>query len=612
MSSLRFRTKIFLSQLLLFFLFVLLVFPFVEKTVTRIAHRSLYEFANNLIRNLNGADGEEYLVHYLQRPEFFTFFRVSLLNAKGQLIYDSHLSRLWGDKFIPFYPTEHPEVIEAIEQGQGYSEGYSQIFLRRFIYIAKSFEVAGEKYILRLAFPYYQLEELYRNFDIGFWILSLVLLLFFAITMWLIFYRLSRPISDIIKAIAPYQRGDVDKFPKIHIKASKNQNDEFVRLVMTLNSLSERVQEHIQSLKEERDEKEAILESLGEGVISVDRSMRIRYINYIGSKMLGIHKNKLLGLIFPKNKGIGVSTGLVQKTKELLMQCQREHAILNDFFLLEEGRKVYLDLVAAPKSSGNGAIVVLQDKSSNYKMVEMGKDFVANASHELRTPITIIKGFAETLHDHPMMSPTMLSDVTEKILRNCIRMENLVKKLLVLTDIENLQETRFKLIDLVTVVENCCHEIGKLHPEAVLSIEKNAQVIKLEGDSDLIELAITNIIENGIKYSKNKPEIMISLESFLENVKIAIRDNGIGIPENDIDHIFERFYTVDKTHSRKLGGAGLGLSIVKTIVEKHSGMINADSVLGKGTCFTIILPVAKLRRFEEESEELWQKVGREI
>lgn len=595
-SRLRFRTKIFLSQLVLFLLFALMLFPFVEKTVKRIAHHSLNEFADDLISNIQGATSQEDLVNILQRPEYFTFFRVSLLDDQGLLIYDSYLSRLWGQGFTPFYPTEHPEVNQAIKEGYGYNEGYSQIFSRRFIYIAKAFDVKGQKYILRLAFPYSQLDELSHNFDIGFIALCFVLLLFFSIMTLLILYSLSRPISEIIKAITPYQRGESEQIPKISLRTSRNQDDDFVQLARTINSLSERIQEQIQSLKEERDEKEAILESLGEGVIAVDRAMSVRYVNFTGCKMLGIPKEQLLDKPFPTTSFGSGSDDLLRKTKDLLIECQKQRTILTDFIILGNSRKLYLDLVAAPKSAGSGAIVVLQDKSSNYKILEMGKDFVANASHELRTPITIIKGFAETLQDLPTISPKMLSDIIEKIIRNCERMENLVKKLLLLADIENLNETRFKRFDLVTLLENCRHVTISLHPEITISIEKSKEEIKVEGEADLLELAVMNILDNAIKYSRPPAEIRIHVEPLPEGIELTICDNGIGIPEADIEHVFERFYTVDKTHSRKLGGAGLGLSIVKTIIEKHGGTIRVRSNYGEGTCFTMMLPIGGIRR----------------
>ena len=226
--------------------------------------------------------------------------------------------------------------------------------------------------------------------------------------------------------------------------------------------------------------------------------------------------------------------------------------ILTDSISVSEGKKLYLDLIAAPKTRSSGAIIVLQDKSSHYKVLEMGKDFVANASHELRTPITIIRGFAETLQDLPEISKEMLTDITEKIVRNCQRMDNLVKNLLTLADIENLPETRFKQCDVLSMLDNCRHLLLSIYPEAQVEIQKSEDRIMLYADSDLLELAIMNLFDNAAKYSKPPAHIIASIEQTGDEVHLKIRDHGIGIPPADLEHIFERFYTVNKAHSRRL------------------------------------------------------------
>jgi len=584
-----FRKKIFFSQLLLFLIFLIVFFPFVEKTVKEIVHKSLEETTDHLVKEFKECESEQQMISLLEKPEYLGFFRVSLLNEKGELIYDSQLSRLLGERFIPFYPTDHPEVLQAIKKGFGYFEGYSRIFSGKFAYVAVAFNFKDTKYILRTSFPYAQVEDLVENFNLGFIIFFFFLLLFFSLMTWLIFYRLSRPIQQIIQAVASYQEGKQDQIPEISLKTPMSEKDDIGKLAITLNSLSERIRQQIKNLMEERNEKEAILESLGEGVIAVDGELNIRYVNFIGSKMLGIPKRILMGKPFPSIEPS--SSPLLKRTRELLQYCQERQAILTDSILLGEGRKIYLDLIAAPKSHRSGAIIVLQDKSSHYKVLEMGKDFVANASHELRTPITIIKGFAETLQDLPEISPEMLADITEKIVRNCERMDNLVRNLLTLADIENLPETRFKETDLIALLENCRHVLISIHPEVTVDLEKEKDEIVAAVDPDLLELALMNLMENAVKYSKPPAYINIKIHERKEEVEISISDRGIGIPKEDLEHIFERFYTVDKTHSRRLGGAGLGLSIVKTIVEKHDGTIAVDSALGQGTTFTIVLPL---------------------
>ncbi len=435
--------------------------------------------------------------------------------------------------------------------------------------------------------PSTQVEGLTQNFELGFLIVGGSILLFFMLMTWLVFFRMSIPIQNIINAIKPYQKTEI--LPRIPLDAALGEEDDFNRLTQTLNSLSDRVRSQIQSLTEERNEKGAILESLGEGVIAIDSLGRVTYINYTGTKMLMISKNELIGELFPKHRK-NAPGPLLTKCRVLLEKCQEEGHVITDSIAIDEPSKLYLDLIAAPISKGQGAILVIQDKTSQQKVLEMGKDFIANASHELRTPITIIKGFAETLQDMPELPREMISDMTEKIVRNCQRMESLVKNLLTLADIENIPEANFQPADLVLLIDNCKHLLLSVHPTVNFSFEKSGDKIMINADADLLELAIINLLENAVKYSPSPAQVSVSLEEHKDEVILKISDKGIGIPPGDVDHIFERFYTVDKARSRRLGGAGLGLSIVKTIISKHGGTIRATSTLQVGTTFIITLP----------------------
>lgn len=176
-------------------------------------------------------------------------------------------------------------------------------------------------------------------------------------------------------------------------------------------------------------------------------------------------------------------------------------------------------------------------------------------------------------------------------------MDTLVKNLLTLADLENIPQSRFQPCDLVSLADNCLHLLQTLSPETSIKIEKSKDAIMVDADPDLLELAMMNLLENGVKYSKPPAHLTIHLEEKKQDVTIAIEDQGIGIPTEDVPHIFDRFYTVNKAHSRRLGGAGLGLSIVKTIIEKHEGTITVVSQPNHGTTFTITLP--KSRRWIE-------------
>jgi signal transduction histidine kinase len=223
--------------------------------------------------------------------------------------------------------------------------------------------------------------------------------------------------------------------------------------------------------------------------------------------------------------------------------------------------------------------------------LDVGRDFVANASHELRTPITIIKGFLETMRDMPEISQDLFNEILTKMLRSCERMESLVKSLLILADLENCPKGGFEDCDLVQIVDEVSYNLISLHQQATIETYLKDEKIRIWANTDLLELALRNLLENAVKYSKGLPRIVIRLEVTETICKIRVKDEGMGIPQKDLPHLFDRFYTVDKTHSRRMGGAGLGLSIVKKIVENHKGTIKVDSKHQEWTEFVMELPL---------------------
>ena len=174
-------------------------------------------------------------------------------------------------------------------------------------------------------------------------------------------------------------------------------------------------------------------------------------------------------------------------------------------------------------------------------------------------------------------------------------MTNLIKDLLALSDVENLPASRLMSCDLLEIIKNCCQTLSYKFPSASMHILEPSFPLILQGDPQLLELAFMNLIDNGAKYSNPPADITIQCQQEGDFFIIKVMDKGIGIPELDLEHIFDRFYTVDKAHSQKMGGSGLGLSLVQTIIAKHFGNITVQSILGQGTTFTITLPTHKLQ-----------------
>lgn len=580
-----FRQKIFISYVAVFTVFILLMFPFVTSWVQGIVFQAMESRASEIIANIKDAPNNEALIRRLKDQKSLMFFRSSIISNEHKVLYDSHTKRLLGPKFNQDYVVDHPEVLQAFHEGTGYHEDYSQILNQKFSYFAKSFDFHGKTYVLRTAFPYHYVKEIIDDFKIGFLGLATLILLLFSFMTWFVIHYLTQPIQNIINAVKPYQEGKEHILPAIDLGRG-NADDDFNKLAFTLNSLSAKIQNHIDNLIKERNEKETILESLVEGVIAIDTDMEITYANHSAMKLINRH--------FENAQGKRFDILQQEHCKELLEGCQREKRPLTDMLeLYREGKKLYLDIVAAPKKDNAGAILVLEDKTAHYKILEMRRDFIANASHELKTPITVIRGFAEALHDNPNLSRETQLEVTSKILRNCIRMTSLIKDLLTLADIENIPLSRLSNCDITELCSRCRSMLAESFPDAQVEIVSLQEEISSVADGDLLELAILNLMENAAKYSPHPAQITVTIEKEAEEIEIKVADKGIGVPLADQEHLFDRFYTVDKAHSQKMGGSGLGLSIVKTIIEKHLGTIGIKSELGKGSTFIIRFPIQK-------------------
>lgn len=579
---LSFRQKIFLSYLAIFLIFIAISYPIVTWLIKNTQERDLKRQTKDLVEELQKEPSLDLMLKSLQELEKHSFFQITLIDPKTGILFDTHQQSKNGVQ-----KEEWPEIAHVMAKEEKYEIRYSPRFGQDMAYFAISFPFQQKTLILRTGFPFGQINHLAKGLTFTFLIFIVILLLLFGLLAWIIFHYLTLPAKQIIAAISPYQRGLTEKIPTITLPHRNRGGDEFNLLAETLNSLSKKIEDHIAWLTEEKNDKEAILESLGEGVIAIDGSMNIRFINHIAEAILNVKKEDVIGKKFAYLKQ--------PKCQELLRSSQYNKMPMTAVISLEGKRKSYFDAMAVPRGKTEGAILVLQDKTSLHKVLELGRDFIANASHELKTPITIIRGFAETLHDHPELSREVSIEITKKIVTNCQRMETLVKNLLTLAAIdERIPRSRMQICDLMDLAAQARMTILAVHPEAEITIEQvGNEPVDLPADSDLLYQAVLNLLDNAVKYSRPPSKVMVNLEKREKEVTIKVSDKGIGIPQDDLEKIFERFYAVDKSYSRSLGGSGLGLSIVERIIEKHRGSISVESELGKGTTFTIILPVFK-------------------
>ena len=364
--------------------------------------------------------------------------------------------------------------------------------------------------------------------------------------------------------------------------------DEIGQLTETFNYMASELKTTMNAIQSEKEKVETILRYMTDGVMAFDTKGSIIHINPAAKKLLGQNgiEEKDFDSIFSKYE---INLGQILYLK---------HFSASERVINYDGREIsaYFATFKTDDKSG-GVIVVLRDITEREKLEKSRKEFVANVSHELRTPLTTVKSYTETLADlvsDENFDKDMFSSFLKVIESESDRMTRLVKDLLLLSSLgHSAAEESFEEMDIAfltgSVVEKLQHYAKE--KEQTLVYEPVNSLPPFKGNSDRIEQVITNIITNAIKYTPQNGSITVTTMHMFDSITIKIKDTGIGIPQKDLDHIFERFYRVDKARSREMGGTGLGLAIAKEIVESHRGTISIKSKQNEGTEVMIKLPV---------------------
>ena len=369
---------------------------------------------------------------------------------------------------------------------------------------------------------------------------------------------------------------------KIDVKS----DDEIGHLTVAFNNMAAELKNTLEEISSEKNKMETILRYMGDGIITFTPDGAVMHQNPVAQKMLSTSE-------ITSFSGFTQAAGLDLPIEKLLY--------LNNNTVLENDIEVsgrHISACFAPfKTEGqklSGVIVVLHDITKQQKLELARREFVANVSHELRTPLATIKSYTETLIDSaPAGEEEYRKSFLETINQEADRMTRIVSDLLTLSKLnspETMQKTSFALDRLVAeVVRKQTHAIREMDHEVHLHIDDGMP--PFYGDSGRMEQVVTNLLTNAIKYTPAGGKIDVYCGSKLTYAYIIVKDNGIGIPKEDLPRIFERFYRVDKARSRQKGGTGLGLAIAKEIVEAHGGKIALESELGKGTEITITMPL---------------------
>ncbi len=385
-------------------------------------------------------------------------------------------------------------------------------------------------------------------------------------------------ITDKAKSIAG---GNFDK--PLDVKSE----DEIGQLTRTFNHMARNLKETLIEVSSEKSKIETILNYMTDGVIAFNLKGDVIHANPAAKKMLGIDEIDLGFNEFAKMYNTDIT--LEEITYLEILSTKEADVPVGSRFL-----KMYFAVFTDENKKREGIIAVLQDITEQQKLDLMRREFVANVSHELRTPLTSVKSYSEALLDGALENREISERFLEVINAEADRMTRLVRDLLQLSRLDNHQmKWNMKQMSFLELVKKCTERLKIEADVKKQSLKSYAigEIPGIVGDRDRLEQVILNIISNAIKYTPEDGEITIYTGKSYNEVYVKVKDNGIGIPEEDLPRIYERFYRVDKARSRELGGTGLGLSIAQEIVEAHQGNISINSQVDRGTEVIVRIPV---------------------
>jgi two-component system, OmpR family, phosphate regulon sensor histidine kinase PhoR len=462
---------------------------------------------------------------------------------------------------------------------------YSATFQHDLVYFARRVDSAsGQKLVMRFALPVYRFNAGVNAFRTRLWSVSLVIMVLTGGASLLFF----RTISNRIRRLKEFSQRVADgDFRPMFIERSK---DELADLSRTLNQTALKLDQTIHTLTEERNQSSAILASMEEGVAVIDSSQRIIYCNKAFRQAAGMPETSIEGR--PVVEGIHHADLL-----SLIHKALTEAKIIHGEVVVGSLRTRNFAVTSAPVSSEGtvtGAVMVLHDISEIRRLERARRDFAANISHEFRTPLAAIQGFAETLLDGALDDSANNRRFIQIIHDHAIRLGRLTEDLLKLVRIEAGQlPLEMQPVAVAQIIEFCIETARVKAGQKNLSLDTDLDpdLPLFRADARALQEILLNLIDNAIRYTSPGGSIKVRAAVQGAEMALSVADTGIGIPKADQDRIFERFYRADAARSRESGGTGLGLSITKHLVEAHGGKIHVESEVGRGTTFYIHLPM---------------------
>ena len=505
--------------------------------------------------------------------------RVTVIAANGQVLADSE-----SDISTMENHADRPEFREALANGNGRSARRSVTLRRDLLYYAVRQDIDGAPpVVLRFALALEDADQGVVSFRRSLWLASLVILLVAGGASLLV----SRSVADRVERLREFSRrvAEGDFRPL----SGDGSGDALEALGAALNQTAARMDRTIRTLTEERNMSAAILGSMVEGVAVVNGAERLVFANQGFAEILGLD-------VPPKSGSALVEvvrqTELIEAVRQVLAGDSRVEAEIVTGTLRQHFFAATVASVRAGETSG--AVVVLHDITELRKLERVRRDFVANVSHEFKTPLTAIQGFSETLLAGAIDDPQNRERFLGIILEHSRRLARLTDDLLKLSQMDaDRLEVEIRGVSVAELIESCLETAQHRAAEKELEVTADfpASLPHIAGDRRRLAEVLQNLVDNAIQYTLARGRIVVSAALRDADVVFTVSDTGIGIPKVDQSRIFERFYRVDAARSREAGGTGLGLAIAKHLVEVHGGRIWVESEIGQGSKFHFSVPV---------------------
>ncbi|OBR94804.1 alkaline phosphatase synthesis sensor protein PhoR [Clostridium ragsdalei P11] len=493
--------------------------------------------------------------------------RETLIDRNGKVISDS----VAVEKDMNNH-NHRKEIQEARKSGTGYDIRVSDTTGKKTLYFATIFK---DGYVVRSAFTM----QTIKGFEDNYFKYYIIITLFSILVSIVFALKLSKSIVGPIKKLqyttASIASGELDKRVRI------NSKDEIGELANTFNYMADALQSTLKDSLDKQNKLEAILKSMDSGVIAVDIKYNIIMINPYAKKIFGIKKDIMGESLIDNIRDFeleDIFKSMEDDYREIKILWPRERELrIKTAYIINSSKKI-------------GKVAVIQDITDIKKLENMRSQFVANVSHELKTPLTSIKGFAETLKyvDDAENKNRFLNIINDE----ADRLTRLINDILTLSHIESNSIDNLGKVKIDDIIKDVCYMMKTAADKKNIKIEKiGDKVPSIWADADRFKQMVINLMDNSIKYTNDGGTIKVGTMLQGNNCVLWVEDNGVGISEEHQNRLFERFYRVDKARSRSQGGIGLGLAIVKHIVIGLSGTIDLQSEVGKGSKFTVKIPL---------------------